>query len=195
MWNDDQERRRYFRITDQVAISYRLLSETDNVITGVNINAPAALIVQLENQITASLETMRSIQPQVHEVLELFNRKINLILSLDDTLSEPIAEREKRPNQVNISACGIAFPTPEKFKPNDRILLDLTLFPSNLCLKLIAVVIGSDELPESIGEDNYMVRADFIDITSNVQEALVQHIIKRQTLLLKERRVARQEKK
>lgn len=177
---------------DQVAISYRLLSEEEGVATGVGINSPAALIVQLENQISASLETLRSAQPQVHELLELFNRKINLVLSLDDSISPPDSEQQKRSQQVNISACGIAFPSHEQLRPNDKILLDLTLFPSNVCLKLVAVVIGCEPLSEPIGEDAHMIRADFVDITSNEQEVLVQHVIKRQTLQLKERREARQ---
>lgn len=192
MHDNNQERRRYFRIVDQVAISYRLLSEEDGTTTGVGINSPAALIVQLENQISASLETLRSAQPQVHELLELFNRKINLVLSLDDSISQPDSEQQKRSQQVNISACGIAFPSHEQLRPNDKILLDLTLFPSNVCLQLIAVVIGDELLPEPIGEDAYIIRADFVDITSNEQEVLVQHVIKRQTLQLKERREARQ---
>lgn len=192
MHDSNQERRRYFRIVDQVAISYRLLSEEEGVATGVGINSPAALIVQLENQISASLETLRSAQPQVHELLELFNRKINLVLSLDDSISPPDSEQQKRSQQVNISACGIAFPSHEQLRPNDKILLDLTLFPSNVCLKLVAVVIRCEPLSEPIGEDAHMIRADFVDITSNEQEVLVQHVIKRQTLQLKERREARQ---
>ena len=192
MQNNQQERRRYFRIVDQVAIGYRRLSDEEGAVTGIGINSPAALIVQLENQISASLETLRSAQPQVHELLELFNRKINLVLSLDEAISEPESEQKKRSQQVNISACGIAFPSHEQLQPNDKILLDLTLFPSNVCLKLIAVVIGSDLLEEPIGDDAYIIRADFVEITSNEQEVLVQHVIKRQTLQLKERREARQ---
>lgn len=192
MHDSNQERRRYFRIVDQVAISYQLLSEEEEGVTGVGINSPAALIVQLENQISASLEMLRSAQPQVHELLELFNRKINLVLSLDDSISQPDSEQQKRSQQVNISACGIAFPSHEQLRPNDKILLDLTLFPSNVCLKLVAVVIGNELLPEPIGEDAYIIRADFVDITTNEQEVLVQHVIKRQTLQLKERREARQ---
>ena len=192
MLNDQQERRRYFRITDQVAITYRLLNDTDDAATGVNMNTPTAMIVQLENEITTSLEILRSVQPQVHQLLELYNRKINLVLSLDDTLSEPISDQVKRSQQVNISACGIAFPSDEQLQANQKILMDLTLFPSNLSLKLVAVVIGSNLLDEPIGEDCYMTRADFMDITSNEQEALVQHIIKRQTMQLKERREAQQ---
>ncbi|WP_250656853.1 hypothetical protein [Alkalimarinus coralli] len=192
MHNNNQERRRYFRIVDQVAISYRLLPEDEAAATGVGINSPAALIAQLENQISASLETLRSAQPQVHELMELFNRKINLVLSLDESLSEPDSQQQKRSQQVSISACGIAFPAPEQLRPNDRLLLDLTLFPSNVCLKLVAVVISSDSMEEPIGDDCYIVRADFVDITSNEQEVLVQHVIKRQTQQLKERRESRQ---
>jgi len=192
MWNDQQERRRYFRITDQVVISYRALSDSDTTVTGVNMNSPSALIVQLENQITASLETLRSVQPQVHQLLELFNRKINLVLSLDETLFEPVSDQEKRSQQVNISACGIAFPSHEQLRPNQKILMDLTLFPSNISLKLMAIVIGCNSLNEPIGEDCYITRADFVDITNSEQEVLVQHVIKRQTSQLKERREARQ---
>lgn len=194
MWDDQQERRRYFRITDEMAISYRVLNDSDATETGVNVSSPSALIVQLENQITASLETMRTVQPQVHQLLELFNRKLNLVLSLDEALSEPISDQEKRSQEVNISACGIAFPSLEQLKPNQKILMDLMLFPSNINIKLEAVVIGCSPLKEPIGRDNYMTRADFLDITSSEQEVLVQHIIKRQTSQLKDRREARLKK-
>lgn len=191
MLSNNQERRRYFRITDQVSISYRVLEEVDAVATGIDLNAPAALIIQLENQINASLETLRAVQPQVHELLALFNRKINLAFSLDESLTEPVADQQKRSQQVNISACGIAFPISEQLALNDRILLDMTLFPSNISLKLIAVVIACEVLTEPVGGDGYIVRADFDGISTSEQEVLVQHVIKRQTLQLKERREAR----
>ena len=192
MLNNEQERRRYFRIADQVAISYRELNDADDVATGINVSSPAALIVQLENQITASLEALRSVQPQVHQLLELYNRKINLVMSLDESLSESTSNQVKRSQQVNISACGIAFPSHEQLRSNQKILMDLTLFPSNVSLKVVAVVIGCDLLDEPIGDDCYITRADFVDITNNEQEVLVQHVIKRQTAQLKELRETRQ---
>ncbi len=191
MLSNNQERRRYFRITDQVSITYCVLGGGDTAVTGMNLSTPTTLFIQLENQINASLETLKMVQPQVHELFALFNRKINLAFSLDETLTEPVAEQQKRSQQVNISACGIAFPTNEQLQVNDRILLDMTLFPSNIGLKLVAVVIACDVLHEPVGEDGFIVRADFEGISSSEQEVLVQHVIKRQTQQLKERREAR----
>lgn len=143
MVNQGNERRRYFRVNDLVGIHYRFLSESerDSAITAQPTNLQTVL-GQLENEITCTLESIKSSSPDVYHVLDLFNQKINLAFGHGIADQSLDAGMSVRACQVNISACGIAFPSAEAAQLNQYVELDLTLYPSNLRVQLVAAVIS-----------------------------------------------------
>ena len=82
----------------------------------------------------------------------------------------------------------MAFPTSKPATLNQYISLELTLYPNNIRLTLLAAVISCDRYEDDSERNKYIIRADFVDISDANQEVLVQHVIKRQAMQLKQQR-------
>jgi len=185
-----EERRRYFRVTDLVGLRYRYLSagETDLAVQAQPTSLKS-LLSQMENAIATDLAIIKQSQPEIHNILDLFNQKINLAFGhgLAQESDEEI-EQSTSACQVNLSACGIAFPVDEAVGLNQHIHVELTLYPSNSRLQLLAAVIACEALDEMHDGKSWVMRADFVNLSEVDQEMLVQHVIKRQVQLLKGQR-------
>lgn len=189
------ERRRYFRVTDLVGLRYRFLSdgETDLAVQA-QPSSLKSLLSQIEHQISTDLTVIKHSHPEIHNVLDLFNQKINLAFGHGVASGdEDDLEQSTSACQVNLSACGIAFPSEQSAALNQHVHLELTLYPSNSRLQLLAAVIACDGLDESVDGKSYLVRADFVNVSEMDQEILVQHVIKRQVQVLKEQRAGESE--
>lgn len=189
------ERRRYFRVTDLVGLRYRFLSdgETDLAVQA-QPSSLKSLLSQIEHQISTDLTVIKHSHPEIHNVLDLFNQKINLAFGHGVASGdEDDLEQSTSACKVNLSACGIAFPSEQSAALNQHVHLELTLYPSNSRLQLLAAVIACDGLDESVDGKSYLVRADFVNVSEMDQEILVQHVIKRQVQVLKEQRAGESE--
>ena len=72
--NQGDERRRYFRVSDLVGIKYRLLSEGErDLATQEKPTSLKSLLGQIEEQISIKLASIQVAQPEVHQLLDLFN--------------------------------------------------------------------------------------------------------------------------
>lgn len=195
MKDTQKERRRYFRVSDLVGIHYRFLSESERDLAATS--QPTSLQKvwgEMEDEISVAMQSIRQSTPDVHRVLDLFNQKINLAFGHGLAESDSVdKEGSLRACQVNISACGIAFPSVESPSLNQYVEIDLTLYPSNIRLQLLAAVIACDDLEDEIDGNTRLIRADYVNISDADQELLVQHVIKRQAQLLKEQREQKSE--
>jgi len=194
MIDQGDERRRYFRVSDLIGMSYRFLSEGEReLVAQAQPSSLKGLLGQIEKQINVALLSLRTAHPDVAHLLDLYNQKINLAFGHGLADKEQDPERSVRARQVNLSACGIAFPCSEFASLNQHMAIDLTLYPSNIRLQLTAAVIACDEVDTVInidadGENPYLIRADFVHISDTDQEILVQHVIKRQAQQLSDQR-------
>jgi hypothetical protein len=184
------ERRRYFRVTDLIGLRYCVLSGSEQELAvQAQPTSLKSLLSQIENQIVIDMAVIQNSQPEIHHLLDLFNQKINLAFGHsiaggeDDNVGS-----STRACHVNLSACGIAFTAAESMQLNQHVSLDITLYPSNVRMNLLAAAISCDEFHEVDNDDNYVIRADFVNISESDQEVLVQHVIKRQAIQLKEQR-------
>ncbi len=186
----ENERRRYFRVSDLVGLRYRFLSEGEtDLAVQTQSTSLKGLLSQIEHQIATDLSILKNSHPEIHNILDLFNQKINLAFGHGlSSAEEDDLEHSTSACQVNLSACGIAFPVAENVELNQHVHIELTLYPSNIRLQLLGAVIACDELAESLESASFLVRADFVNVSEIDQETLVQHVIKRQVQLLKELR-------
>lgn len=185
-----EERRRFFRIDDSMGVAYRCLgSEEARVFTqqsreqGSNFDYAA----NFDNRIQTLLDACRVQSPIAAELVDLLNKKLNFMvqqLDIDSSLIQSIAYSME---QVNVSACGIAFCIPEALPVGQSVQLDILLHPSELHVMILAAVVACEPIDE-VDERNaqqYFVRMDFAEINNSDQELLIQHIVKRQTTLMK----------
>ena len=189
------ERRRYFRIDETLQLTVHLLSEEE--LESGELPVPEEqvgdLLGNIDKQIQGIIDAARIQAPAIANLAELINRKLNMVITALD-LTSNISERiSYSTQQVNLSACGIAFRTPDSLNVSDQVWLGLLLEPEDLELKLIARVISCEEIAGDSPAKEYMLRLNFHGISNVDQEILIQHIIRRQGLELKRQRVKREE--
>ena len=183
-----QERRRFFRIDDTLGVAYRKLTEEelknydgDQLCPVDALNLIASYDTKIAN-LTGQLRTKDNL---VADILETLNAKLNTVidqLDLDNELVQRVAHRVQ---EVNISACGMGLFIDEEIPPGQTISLDLLLKPSQLHLMCYAEIVASSPAEE---EGMFFTRMDFINMTPHDQEVLIQHIVRRQGLQLRELR-------
>ncbi len=178
----ESERRRYFRINDDVGMSYRKLEASgDGARSADDVSITLEHVLQgIDRELNTLVNTLWSEQPSAARAIGLLNRKINVLASrvIEDDINARELASEVVP--VNISACGVSFTTPEQFGFGQLMALDITLKPSNTILSLTGKVISCDPAT-SRGDSAYRLRVDFEGIGADAQEQLIQHIVQRQS--------------
>ncbi|MFT6153921.1 MAG: c-di-GMP-binding flagellar brake protein YcgR [Crocinitomicaceae bacterium] len=178
---EEEERRRYFRIDDEVALSFTLLADEKE---GGNEDLNQEFHMSLEVQIRHAMADLRSQSSKVAYVLDLMNQKINLLRSTEEKDgSAPVLKG------ANLSACGIAFTWHENLPINQQLMVNLYLQPNHELIRTEAHVAGvaKNEDTNAAQEEFYIVRLDFDNIQKNYQELLIQHVVQRQGHQLRKR--------
>lgn len=187
---DGQDRRRYFRINDWVGLSYRSLDGDLHSMSsdGDNVQISSAQVVEtIDRELAAALNILSQGNPAAANVIGLLNKKLDFIaaeLELD-YLGGGLIKHEQ--TQVNISACGMAFECDEQFDAGQMLELKLLLKPVNATLKLKGCVNACNRVAADSGKP-YLLRLDFVSTDTHVREELIQHIVRRQSMQLSERR-------
>lgn len=188
-----QERRRYFRIDDSMGISYRLLGAEEAKAFaqeakehGNNFDFAA----NFDNRIQTLLDACRVQSPLAAELVDLMNKKLNFVIRQMDIDSELMHKIAYNLRQVNVSACGLAFANTEVLAKGQMLQLDIILQPSELHVVALAEVVDCSPISEedAVADECCFVRLNFTNISNNDEELLIQHIVKRQSTLLKQRR-------
>ncbi len=175
----EDERRRYFRINDEVAINFTLLNEEygGESIEPQVVDLNQEFHMSLEVQIRQAMSDIRGKSPQLAHVLDLLNQKINLLRSDDHKIESDVTIIP-----VNISACGISFPWHEDLKINQELMLNMYLQPKHELVHTEAYVaaVNRNTDPDTRQGEPYIVHLDFVNIHISYQELLIQHIVQRQ---------------
>jgi len=182
-----EERRRYFRIDDTVGLSIKVLDgdEQKSEPAGLAPNT-LQLIGQDDAQIKRLIEQLESENETLADLGRLLNRKMDRLtglLAMESSLIERIAHRVQ---QVNISACGLAFSHEDPIAEGSRIQLELTLFPKEVKIVCEGIVVSCELTTDESRQ--YYCRVDFYGLSDEKQEKLIQHIVQSQSMQLKSRR-------
>jgi len=187
------ERRRFFRINDAIGVAYRQLSAEEmeqgaETVARRASSDPQALLQTADKTIQTLLPLIRVKQPEVAELLEAMDQKLSFLvdqLEVESRLVERIAHRV---HEVNISACGMALVVDEPLVVGSVLALDLLLRPSEVHLHTHGVVVASQlavrDQAEAMQGTHY-VRMEFQGMGVSDQELLIQHIVQRQSLLIR----------
>jgi len=183
------ERRRYVRVNDIVSLRYRLMDENE-VIEERNLSTPhfGSQLLQLDNQFQVVYQRVKDLDVNVGEALDLLNQKIMVI---SERLSDEPLEDVAIAHEVSLSACGVSFPSEEKAGVDDNVWIELILRPIHLRIVTTGRVVGCERSDES-SQYPYALRVDFTGVSVEDEESLIQHVIRRESQLLKEQRQLRE---
>lgn len=183
------ERRRYFRIEDTIGIRYERLTQkqAQERQQALSLGEYAANndLQDTERQLQLIIDKLRVQNPEISEAIDLLNRKFNLLKN--DTLA---TEETSKAVRASISACGVNFDIEEEFAPQEEVFVDITLLPTDLHIQTIAQVVACSRIEESASEDRgvWSIALDFVGLRPEMEELLVQHLVKRQGRLIAQER-------
>jgi uncharacterized protein YdcH (DUF465 family) len=179
-----EDRRRFFRLDDEVVLDFQTISREEISAWKESHQQHKDELSQLEQDIGNHISQMKSQDPTIARLFELFNQKINMLGSRQplNTAKREMSATEAR-TRINLSACGMAFHTHQSIEKDDHLLLNMQLKPSNAELSLTGKVVSVEESSEP--EEPNLVRIDFSDLKGAEQEVLIQHLFQLQNRHLK----------
>lgn len=181
-----QDRRRFFRLDDQLQMSLRRASAEDDT-AGARVRG-SDVMAETDRRLGVLIAAARVQAPAVAELAELLNRKLDHVIQTLE-LNEELAQRASfREYAVNLSACGFALSCGERFEPGERMVVEILLPPNATRLVLSARAVKTTPRPDG----GFDLKADFAGISAEDQEFLIQYIMRRQSQFLQQVREARE---
>lgn len=178
--HDQAERRSFFRIDDEVSLSFRVVSghETKRK-PGLTIGGVSgvALATEFEKMRANARVLFRHIEkdsPDIARYLGMLEDKLDMLqraVLLDN------GELIDQPTQhVNISGSGIAFESAVDVKPGDTLSLTFVLYPTLTGIAAYGTVVSC----QSIESGGFRVAVEFTHLTDDDRDLLIRHIVKKQ---------------
>lgn len=180
-----EERRRFFRLDDEIVMDFRAISHDEFSHWKESQNQQKSELRELEDEIGTLVHQLRTSHPALGQLMELFNRKINLLHGHTGTHPELSLTSTEARVRVNLSACGMAFHTDSDLSNQTHLLFNLQLKPSNANLALAGNIVGIEKCDSS--ESPYLVRVNFEDLKESEQELLIQHLFHLQSRTLRDK--------
>jgi len=176
---DGQERRGFFRINDDVALTYRLVSgdvasKTLEDLAGEN--EPATLTNELEKMHEVSRIHFRHVEKESPEVARYFSyieEKINLLAHHIMMANDELFVESTQP--VNISGSGVSFTAGDELENGSCLEVKFTLNPSMVTINTFSEVVSCE--PE---DGKFRVAVVFKKLRDADRDMLIRHVVKKQ---------------
>lgn len=191
-----QERRRYFRVNDAVGVYFQTLSTEQATSFRQELLSGSPQFdyaSHFDNRIHTLLESCRVQSPLAAELIDLLNKKLNLVIAQLDMDTELMHKTAYTMREVNVSACGMAFAVENPPAANSQLELALMLYPQEIEVSILARVVAVEPCSDDADDPRQFIRLDYEAIRATDQEVLIQHIVRRQGTLLKQRRQQQQQ--
>lgn len=179
-----EDRRRFFRIDDEVNLFYKVVDEpTVNAASQLsndllsNCSLVSALDV-LDQESRIIMYRLEKNEPELAEYLKIMDSKISLIAQAVMRNDGDVSESASR--NANISASGLAFECENKINAGAYIEIKLLL---TSCLAVIVIygkVIYCNNNDKSEESMPYVVGVDYVNLKEQDREILIKHVVKRQ---------------
>lgn len=175
-----QERRRFFRIDDEIVLFYRSVdgSETPDLEEIKRQMAdPFSLGASLEllsQDAQSLLHRIHREQPDVADFLQILEKKIDIIAQAVMRTHSDLADQPT--HKVSLSASGIAFDAEENLANGQALELKLVIPPSLVGIVTYGRVVYS----QKNADQGYRIGVDFLTMQEQDREYLIRHVVKRQ---------------
>lgn len=182
-----QERRRFFRLDDQVTLDFKPLSKEQYSTWQEQNKHNRNNVDILEKELNDLIHKIKSQNSDLGRLIELLNQKINTIKCQQShegiSIETPNITKNQGLTGINLSACGMSFQSEKQYNENEFLLLTMILKPSNTQISLAGQVIKSEKTGHQ--DKPFKIRINFPDIQEAEQELLIQHLFQLQTKKLK----------
>lgn len=180
------ERRDFYRIRDKIGLTYEIITE-QQFLSGEYLKNEVSdaftllsELNKLDNENYMQLRNLSHHHREIAEYFDVINRKIRLLAR--SIVSEDEQFLHSPTQDVNISAGGLSFPSTESLKVHTLLDMRIVLFPSLLGIRTLGKII---HVTPSTATEPCLVAVQFIEIGESDQQALVKHVLRRQSEELK----------
>lgn len=196
---NERERRRYFRIDDELLFHYVFLSPEEKAKQMERLKSGEDLcpdlyhtFLMLESDIVELINKAKKEQPMLAQAIELLNRKVNVISKgPPSNHNQGRSVFDAEPVPINLSGCGLAFMSPKPIEIGSFLQLEYVLLPQKHYIMCIGEAVKCEEAPLSgqyprTSEKPYRIGVNFVAIRPDDTEKIIQHVIKREAQALRE---------
>lgn len=190
------ERRRDFRVQDQILLDYEIVSDTEMrgalsnivLVDSAELNATTTLR-RLETDLQDSLEALQKNDKDLARCLDLINNKINTLASLIPSvrdLDPALKQREAR--DCSLSASGVAFASRETLPHGTNLCLRMVVLPNYHHVMAYGEVIRVTDMQEPADGFTHVIGVRFVHILDRYREILARRALQREIEDLRIRR-------
>ena len=191
------ERRRYFRVADEVALRYRVLTAAvaDQLREKQQTREPSRPALRSRFAVASQrmefvLSKIEENDPDVARCLATINEKLDLLAGLLAVEDSDLAKEPTRP--VDLSAVGVCFPDTNAVDPGSMVEIELFLTPSLLYLALLGKVVRCEPVSDLGVGFTHRIAVEFETPTEELHDLLIQHIMQKQVDRLRQRQASRE---
>ncbi len=187
-----EEKRRFFRINDQVNLLYRLVDETQltqpfqfdrNLLENCSLTNALNLI---HEESSGFLNKIEKSLPDVADYLNFMNMKIDLISQAVLRLHGEELQKDKTIH-ANLSAAGVSFNCAEALRVGQYIELKMLLVQSTTIIITHAKIIYCKKNHQ---HNLFTVGLEFINLSEEDRELILKHVAKKQLQQIREKKAA-----
>lgn len=191
----NDERRRFFRINDDINLVYSLITDhslaKDSYLSNdILSNCKLSTALDLMNQdAKISFQRIEQQDPDVARFLGIINKKIELLAQAVTSLGYDSGGDETR--NVNLSASGVAFECAEELQLDATLEIKMVLNSMSAVLVTFGKVVYCRENNDDSTENlPFQVGVDFVNLQDSEQELINKHIIRKQFQMIRDRKEA-----
>ncbi|RUM87409.1 MAG: hypothetical protein DSZ23_05915, partial [Thermodesulfatator sp.] len=186
----DTEKRQSIRVKDRILMGFKEISQQEyeerisEYMEGLSDPWIETSHPSLRKSTKNHMKRLRDRDPDLAAILEILDQKLNLLLGIlgsEDTSLSP--EYRARLYKVDLSAKGIGFRSQEHLAPGRLLSFYIGLLPEHYYFNCFGKVVRSRK-----EESGHFIAVEFVWITEDDQEKLIEHIFSRQVLQLRMRR-------
>ncbi len=178
------DKRDYYRLNDQVEITYRIVHRSDVRDTEPDdfFELPAGFhvtrgIYELGMEANEMLRGITDSNRQLGSFLHNLNKRIEILAHSVAAANQPIADAEEDKNTV-ISEGGLSFHCNQLINKGEFLAIKMVLHPSLVGITSFAEVRHCGIIEK---ESTYQVGIQFLNLSLNNQRLISRHILRRQS--------------
>ena len=184
------ERREYFRIADEIALDYRLISddEADRLVEKIQSRqvdrfTASSSFAATTRQMTHVMHKVQSESAELARCLQAIDQKLNMVAQL--FVTEEMELNEQPTREVNLSAGGVAFRAQHEIGMDSLLELRMVLFPSLVGILTVSRVIHCERINDDNRQFPWQIAVVYEHLRESDREHLVRHIMAKETQQLR----------
>ncbi len=184
------ERREYFRIDDEIALDYRLISddEVDRLVEKIQSRqvdrfTAASSFAATTRQMTHVMHKVQSESAELARCLQAIDQKLNMVAQL--FVTEEMELNEQPTLEVSLSAGGVAFRAQHEIGMDSLLELRMVLFPSLVGILTVSRVIHCERINDANQQFPWQIAVVYEHLRESDREHLVRHIMAKETQQLR----------